>query len=183
MDCRCEVKVEYDEVPVLEPGEEKAIKIFAENTGNVPLIVNLNLSGKGIEVKGGERLFLQPGEKRETTVVIKALESGAKKIEVYATSDKGELGKAGEVQVIVRKLAPWEVALRLLSIPLIRFLLDFKELIAIVIAALTLLWRKISKPRIVSPYRYPNLYTYPSQNYGAVYPQNIYQYRRGYYRW
>ena len=99
-DCVCEVKVEYETVPVLKPGEEKILRLYAENTGNVPIILNLNLSGEGIEVKGGEKLFLEPGEKKETEVVLKALESGAKKIEVYAISDKGEIGKAGEIRML-----------------------------------------------------------------------------------
>ena len=101
-DCTCTIEVSHGELPDLKIGEMTTITLFVENTGNMPMLVDLELVAPNLQIAGGSsRVQLGAGEKQDLIFMAKGLETGDYSINVLATSSQTGQQTLGEVAMQV----------------------------------------------------------------------------------
>ena len=183
-DCTCQINITTETVPVLRVGEPRTIRVYLENNGNAPVVLDLDIIAEGVEVGGGnQKVYLSPNEKKNIFLEVTPQVTGETRLTVLAKSSSGESFEAGEVKVHVKSQTPWENFMTWFkSTP---FYSVYESLdVVLGIGAALFAFFKIFVPHnkgYRNYYAQMPRYYYGSQYAGPVQPQQQ-QYRRGYYR-
>ncbi len=102
-ECFCNLSVADVSYVDMEIGQYGTVTLTLENTGNVPMVVDLDLVAPGIEtvLMGSRHKQINPGDTKDIEIKAKALSKGSYSINVFATGSQVQDLNVGEVAIQV----------------------------------------------------------------------------------
>ncbi|MBR9681410.1 MAG: hypothetical protein GOV00_01285 [Candidatus Altiarchaeota archaeon] len=187
-DCTCSLSVSEVNFDDIKIGQYGIVTFTIENTGNVPMIVDLDLIAAGIETNwlGSKRKQLSPGEFEDIEIRAKASSQGTYNINVLASSSQAGDLNVGTIAVVVKSSNFFADALALFKgselygtiFEPFEFLVSIAGILGVGFSVWKLFFSKVKK---TNPYRMP-LQGY----YGSGYNRGYYNRQggqfKGYYR-